>query len=86
MIAIPLVLALALVQAPDLDEIVVTGTAAQLKAAIAAGADVNAKDRDGVTALMRAASAGRGDSVSSLIAAGADVHDLDGSVPAGRAQ
>ena len=74
MIAIPLVLALALAQAPDLDEIVVTGTAAQLKAAIAAGANVNAKDSDGVTALMRAASAGRGDSVSTLIAAGADVH------------
>jgi len=68
---VPFVLALAIVQAPNLDEIVVTGTAAQLKAAIAAGADVNAKDRDGVTALMRAASAGRGDSVTALIAAGA---------------
>lgn len=65
-------LAVALVQAPALDDLVVVGTAADVNAAIARGADVNAKDGDGITALMRAASAGRGEIVAALLAAGAD--------------
>ncbi len=72
MIAIVVAIAIAVGQAPALDEIVVTGTVADVKAALARGADANEKDSDGVTALMRAASAGRGDIVAALIAAGAD--------------
>ena len=48
------VLTLGLAQAPSpaiLDDIVVTGTVVQLKDAIAKGADVNARDGDGVVAL-----------------------------------
>jgi Raf kinase inhibitor-like YbhB/YbcL family protein len=61
-------------QALTLDDVVVTGDVAQARTIIAGGADVNAKDQDGVTALMRAASAGRGDMVRLLIASGADVN------------
>ena len=67
-----LVVALAAPQS-DLDDIVVTGKVADARAAIAKGADVNAKDADGVTPVMRAASAGRADMVTLLVASGADV-------------
>ena len=60
-------------QSPTLDDVVVTGQVAQARAILESGVDVNAKDQDGVTALMRAASAGRADMVSLLIARGADV-------------
>ena len=69
---IMLAVAFVLAQAPPLDEIAVSGTVADLKAAIGSGADSNQKDSDGVTPLMRAASAGRGDIVAALLAAGAD--------------
>ena len=59
-------------QPPPLGDIVVTGTVVELKAAMKDGADVNHRDDDGVTVLMRAASAGRGDMVAALIAGGAD--------------
>ena len=72
MIAFALVAAIVLAQPQDLDELVVTGTVAQVRAAIAGGAALNTADQDGVTPLMRAASAGRGDIVSALIGAGAD--------------
>jgi uncharacterized protein len=44
---------------------------------LAAGADCDARDADGATALMRAAHAGRLDAVRALIAAGADVNATD---------
>jgi Raf kinase inhibitor-like YbhB/YbcL family protein len=69
---IMLAVAFVLAQAPPLDEIAVSGTVADLKAAIGSGADPNQKDSDGVTPLMRAASAGRGDIVAALLTAGAD--------------
>jgi Raf kinase inhibitor-like YbhB/YbcL family protein len=61
-------------QPPALDDVVVTGKVAEARTILKGGVDVNAKDQDGVTALMRAASAGRGDMVGLLIASGADVH------------
>jgi len=39
---------------------------------VAAGADVDAADRDGITAMMRAAAANRVDAVVLLLARGAD--------------
>src|SRR5262245_11343787 len=58
----------------SLDDVVVTGQVAEARTIISGGADVNAKDQEGVTALMRAASAGRGDMVRLLIASGADAN------------
>jgi Raf kinase inhibitor-like YbhB/YbcL family protein len=69
-----IVLAIAPLQPPSLDDVVVMGQVAEARAIIGRGADVNAKDGDGVTALMRAASAGRGDMVRMLLASGADVN------------
>lgn len=45
---------------------------------LAAGADCNARNADGATALMLAAHAGRLDLVNALLAAGADVNATDG--------
>jgi len=61
-------------QAPALDDLIVTGTVDEVRAAISAGANVNAADTDGVTPLMRAASAGRADVVRVLIASGAQAN------------
>lgn len=69
-----LALVLLALQPPALDDVVVTGQVAEARAMIARGVDVNAKDGEGVTALMRAASAGRGDMVQLLVASGADVN------------
>ncbi|MFA5106679.1 MAG: ankyrin repeat domain-containing protein, partial [Candidatus Micrarchaeia archaeon] len=55
-------------------EAVSSGDLAGVKEALAAGADVNAKDRDGYTALMVASYWGHMDIVKLLIAAGADVN------------
>lgn len=68
-IAVALLLA---AQSTALDDVVVTGAVEEARSAIAQGADVNAHDSDGVTALMRAASAGRGDMVRLLLAHKAD--------------
>ena len=72
------VLALALmttpaVQAAELEDVVVTGQTDDARKLLA-GADVNATDKDGVTLLMRAASAGRGDMVALLLSKGANVN------------
>jgi Raf kinase inhibitor-like YbhB/YbcL family protein len=77
MSVLALALALTLAQtsampAPTLDDVVVTGQVSVARALIAAGADVNAKDAEGVMPLMRAASAGRGDMVRLLLSSGAD--------------
>jgi ankyrin repeat protein len=48
-----------------------------IKALLAAGADVNAKDNEGKTALREAAWKGGADSLKALIAAGADVNAKD---------
>jgi ankyrin repeat protein len=50
------------------------GDLAQVGSLIAAGADVNAKDEHGQTAVMCAAQGGHGACVNTLIAAGADVN------------
>lgn len=63
-----LLLALAALQPPPLADIVVTGKVEEARAAIAQGAAVDDGDADGVTALMRAASAGRADMVRLLLA------------------
>jgi ankyrin repeat protein len=49
------------------------GNRAELEALLQAGADPNARDRYGQTALMLAAHAGHGEAVRALIAAGADL-------------
>jgi ankyrin repeat protein len=54
------------------------GDAAVLETMLACGFDTNVKDRDGATALHRAAMAGRAEAVRTLIAGGADVNALDG--------
>ncbi|HUP04511.1 MAG TPA: ankyrin repeat domain-containing protein [Bryobacteraceae bacterium] len=54
------------------------GDAPALETMIACGFDANAKDRDGITPLHRAAMAGRPAAVLALIAGGADVNALDG--------
>src|SRR5262245_5474267 len=69
-----LALAMLTLQPPALEDLVVTGRVAEVNALIDGGADVNASDRDGVTPLMRAASAGRGDVVRLLVASRADVN------------
>jgi hypothetical protein len=69
-----LVCASLLVQASaaTLHDVVVTGTVADVRERLGQGDDVNARDDDGVTPVMRAASAGRADIVAVLLAAGAD--------------
>ena len=54
------------------------GDAAVLETMLACGFDPNVKDHDGVTALHRAAMAGRADAVRALIVRGANVNALDG--------
>jgi ankyrin repeat protein len=54
------------------------GDAAVLETMLACGFDPNVKDHDGVTALHRAAMAGRAEGVRALIAGGANVNALDG--------
>jgi hypothetical protein len=54
------------------------GDAAVLETMLACGFDADAKDGDGVTALHRAAMAGRPESVRVLLAHGASVNALDG--------
>jgi ankyrin repeat protein len=54
------------------------GDATVLDTMLACGFDANAKDSDGVTALHRAAMAGRAEAVRVLLAHGASVHALDG--------
>lgn len=65
-----------------LDDVVVTGRIDDARRLIADGADVNRKGDDGVTALMRAASAGRADMVRLLIASGAEVNAVTSGVTA----
>ncbi len=60
-------------QAAELEDVVVMGRADEARKLLA-GADVNMKDQDGVTLLMRAASAGRADMVKLLVSKGADVN------------
>src|SRR5262249_12591382 len=71
MLGVLAVAALAL-QQPALEDVVVTGDLKAAPALIAGGADVNDADESGVTILMRAASAGRGDMVALLLDKGAD--------------
>jgi hypothetical protein len=54
------------------------GDAAILDTMLACGFDPNAKDHDGVTALHRAAMAGRAEAARVLLSYGASVHALDG--------
>ena len=54
------------------------GNAAVLETMLASGFDPNAKDKDGVTALHRAAMAGREEAVRVLLAHGASVRSIDG--------
>lgn len=54
------------------------GDAAVLETMLECGFDPNVKDNDGVTALHRAAMAGRAEAVRVLLAHGADVNALDG--------
>ena len=59
------------------------GNAAEVKALLRKGANVNARDKDGATALLKAVVNGRRPVVSLLIARGADVNakDNQGSTP-----
>ena len=54
------------------------GNVAVLETMLASGFDPNVKDKDGVTALHRAAMAGRAEAVHVLLAHGASVNVLDG--------
>jgi thioredoxin-like negative regulator of GroEL len=58
----------------DLIEAAKNGDTAQVKALLDKGADVNARDKDGLTALMWAAAGGRTDIVKALLDKGADVN------------
>ncbi len=53
------------------------GQADKVEALLEAGADANAKDNVGVTALMRAARTGDSDTVQALLDAGAEVNGKD---------
>jgi ankyrin repeat protein len=57
--------------APDWEDAIARGDAARVRALVAAGADVDAKDRHGQTGLMRAAHAGHAEVVRALLEAGA---------------
>ena len=60
--------------AEDLINTASRGEAAAVQALLAKGADVNAKGRNGVTALMAASENGRRDVLQTLLAKGADVN------------
>jgi len=61
----------------QLHDAVRVGDVARARELLAAGADVNARDGYGATALMNAAHAGNAEMVQALIAAGADVNATD---------
>jgi ankyrin repeat protein len=61
----------------ELLETVKSGDATKVKALLQSGADCNARDAEGATALMLAAGAGNLDMVKALLAAGADVKATD---------
>ena len=63
--------------AEDPQKLLMSGNLPLVKLAIAAGADVNAKNENGLTALMRASYDGHKEIVDALIAAGADVKAID---------
>src|SRR5690625_4686047 len=70
--------------AQDIFNLAATGTAEQVREAIAAGADTEARNADGMTPLMWAASGfGSADVVQALLAAGADIEarNNNGSTP-----
>lgn len=58
----------------DLREAAKEGSTDKVKALLAQGADVNAKDKDGFTALIRAAGNGHTETVKALLAADANVN------------
>ena len=61
-------------QTTDFFELVKTGTPRSIQAAIDQGADVNARDKDGATALMEAADHSQNPEViATLLKAGADI-------------
>ena len=63
---------------PDLLTLCKTGTGQQVRKAIAAGADVNAKDENGGTPLMTAAALNRNpDVIAAMVKAGANVNAKD---------
>ncbi|MDR1509425.1 MAG: DUF6273 domain-containing protein [Synergistaceae bacterium] len=62
---------------PSFFDICANGTAAEAEAAIRDGADVNARDEDGSSALMHAATGPTKEIMEMLIAAGADVNARD---------
>ena len=59
---------------PELERAAISGDVPALEAQLAAGADVDAKDRFGQTALMLAAHRGRMDLVQALLRHGADLN------------
>jgi Raf kinase inhibitor-like YbhB/YbcL family protein len=74
-ILLGLLLTTPIVQAAELEDVVVLGKTDEARTLLAAaGVNVNMKDPDGVTLLMRAASAGRADMVGLLLSKGADVN------------
>jgi len=67
---------------PDWESAAKTGDAAALAAQIAAGADVDARDRFGQTALMLAAQRGHHEAVARALAeAGADLASVGSGAP-----
>ena len=77
----PAVVVLGLLLAADQSAVaaaVMDGSPTALRAAIAAGADVNARDEEGIPPVMRAASTGRLDLLHLLLAARADARATTG--------
>jgi len=61
----------------NLLDVVKAGNATQVKQCLSSGADANARDGEGSTALMLAAYSGNLGAVEALLAAGADVNETD---------